>query len=266
MPDAGVDMILRVGIGADRAAALSDLAGRISGYPVSRVPYLAPVLLFADPGLQARLPMPRPRPGVILVQEAQSVAYPAEFPLDTALAATAQGRTRGDLAELRFDLSADAGPVARLVTTLRQVPAADLGAVKPTPFRAASLGDGVQWTAPVAITQDQADGYIALSGDRNPIHHDPALARDLGLDAPIVPGLLLVSLIQPVAEATLPGAALASLKSRFLAPLCIGAPMRIGLQMRGPATGGLQRARAYLVDMTDRALAIVDLQLRVTPG
>jgi acyl dehydratase len=265
MPDRHVDMTLLGGLTANRARGLADLVADVTGSRLAGPPFLAPVLLYSDPSVQSQLDLPLPQGDAILVQEFQGVEYPAAFPLNTDLDAAATVRPQDDIVELRFSLSAAQAAVAHLSTVLRRVPVTDLGAVKATPFRTESLGDSVRWSAPFTVSQHQTDRYLTLSGDRNPIHRDPAEARRLGLTAPIVPGLLLVSLIQPICEASVPGGWLVSLKSRFLAPLCMLAPLRIGVQLRGGALDQVQKARAYLIDMDDRALAIVDLQVRTTP-
>lgn len=266
MPGPSVDMSLRGGLASDRVERLAGLVSDITGLAVHDLPALAPVLLFSDPAVQAQLPMPQARDDEIVAQDAQSIAYATTFPLDTDLAATAIAHHRDNFVEFRFALSGTEGPVAHLVTALRLVRVTDLSAVKATTFRPASLGDNVQWSSPIAVSQDRTNRYLTLSGDRNPIHRDPARAQRLGLPAPIVPGLLLASLIQPFVEAALPDSTPISLNSRFLAPLCMQAPLRIGVQLRESAVGGIRKARAYSIDGTDRALAIIDLQLRVAPG
>ncbi len=139
------------------------------------------------------------------MQEFQGVDYLAAFPLDTDLEATATARPQGDVVELRFSLVRRAGPVAHLATALRLVPVTDLGAVKATPFRTASLGDSVQLERPVHRLAG-SDGPISDAVRRpEPDPSRPRRGARLGLTAPIVPGLLLVSLIQPTCEAALPG-------------------------------------------------------------
>ena len=247
------EMQLPAGLSSARAGGLSDLIAEITGTRPRALPTLAPALLFADDAVQSRLDMPHASQADILIHDAQSIALDGAFPCDTALAARARRTPKGPLTEFTFTLMNGGSPVASLGTTLRLVPKTDLGAVKPTPFRTGSLTD-TEWTGPLTVSQAQTDRYLALSGDANPIHQDVTQAQALGLPAPIVPGLLLLSLIQPAAEAAFPDARLTSLKSRFLAPLCVGNPMRIGLQPRGQT-----RARAYLIANGDRALAIADL-------
>ncbi|WP_204327557.1 MaoC family dehydratase, partial [Stenotrophomonas maltophilia] len=49
-------------------------------------------------------------------------------------------------------------------------------------------------------------GYARASGDDNPIHVDAAAARAIGLDGPIVQGMLLMGLVDSALAGWLPEA------------------------------------------------------------
>ncbi|MDJ0631372.1 MAG: MaoC family dehydratase [Rhodobacter sp.] len=244
-------MSATVTLKAETAQAFADLIAEITGAEPPAQPWLAPALLFASAEGQRRLALPRPGPEEMLIHDYQSVAYTGPFPLDTAFHAAAE--TRGQ--DHHITLSTASGPAAALTTALRVVRRADVAAANPAPFPP-RLTETLTWSPLRTVAQSQTDRYLALSADPNLIHRDAALAASLGLGAPIVPGILLASLVQPAAEAALK-AALVKLTARFMAPLAMGTPFRLAIQRRSPT-----RLRAYLAGEA-RALALVDVD--VTP-
>ena len=250
-----VAMQLAGGLAQDRVTQLSDLIAEITASGLNSLPYLAPALLFARNEVQAAIGMPKAAPHEILVQDFQAIDHAAALPLDTALQASCLSTVKGGSTEFRIDL----GGYLTLTTALRRVPRQDLSAIRPMLLRnTAALGD-LGAAGPLVFSQRQVNRYLALSGDGNPIHSDPDEARSLGLPRPIVPGLLLVSTIQPDCAQALPDARLRNLKVRFLAPLCVQDSCHIALQSRGPGPEGSTRARAYVFAKDARALAIADL-------
>ena len=257
-------MPLPGGLDAGRTAALADLVAQIAGAaPLQSLPYLAPALLFANASVQDRLDMPHAAADQILVQEYQGITCLCAVIPGADLVATASAQHKASGAAYRFALAdRDGNGIAQLDTALRLFPADDLAAVKPMRLRPDMLGDA-DWSDEISVPQSAIDTYLALSGDGNPIHSDARQAAALGLAAPVVPGLFLISMIQPICEAALPGTALASLKARFLAPLCADQAFRIALQQRGRAAGtDHHKLRAYAIGSDDRVLAIADLQVQ----
>lgn len=68
---------------------------------------------------------------------------------------------------------------------------------------------------------DDLRRYAIASGDDNPIHLDPELARQAGLPAPPVHGMLLMSRFVPALAIWRPDLALIRLSSKFLRPIFI---------------------------------------------
>lgn len=203
--------------------ALAALLGEATGRPLRQPPYLATLMLLSAPEVASALPLPIAPEGQVLIQDYQSLEFRAPLPLDMALQATAQLDEKPNGAELVVDLS---GKV-KLRSAVRMVPAAELANAKPLALRLTpELG-------PIDCTHAYVDRYLDLSGDTNPIHRDTDLATKLGLSAPIIPGLLLVALVQPLVEARAPQAALSSLRARFTAPVPVGSKVHAALQERG---------------------------------
>ncbi|MGO9135955.1 MAG: MaoC family dehydratase [Methylovirgula sp.] len=64
--------------------------------------------------------------------------------------------------------------------------------------------------------------YAEASGDSNPIHLDPELARKAGLPGPPVHGMLLMSRFVPALALWRPDLKLIRLSNKFLRPIFIG--------------------------------------------
>lgn len=247
------------GLRAARVQSLSDLIGDITGMPLNGFPYLGPTLFFSDPAVQSALAFPETGQDHVLVQDYQGLAFAGPFPLDTDLTASVDSETSDNNAALSVRLASHDREVSTLTTKLRRVRAGDLATLKPAVFQPETLGN-THWGAAIRLTQTQIDRYVQLSGDKNPIHADPALTCRMGFANTVVPGLLLIALLQPLCERHLTDATLVSLKARFLSPLMTGAQLKVGVQDRGsdPRTGQ-RRQRAYCLDADDRGLALVDL-------
>lgn len=248
------------GLASGRVKKFTDLIADITGKRPSAHPYLAPALLFAEPGLQAHCGFPVASENEILVHDYQGIEFNGDFPLDSALRASLE--TPPVSTSVVFGIETACGAsCARVSTGLRVVPRQDLSAIRATRFRNIDALCDLGVSGPLTISQTQVDRYQALSGDDNPIHSDTAVALSLGLPRPIVPGLLLVSAIQPLCEQALPKVSPLGLKIRFLAPLCVQNTFHIAVQSRGVAADGNLRARVSVYAEDARALAIADLRV-----
>ena len=72
------------------------------------------------------------------------------------------------------------------------------------------------------ISQPQVDAYALASGDDNPLHRDPEIARRAGLDRIPVPGLLLLAQIAEYLCRWPRCAAVSALSARFVGPVFVG--------------------------------------------
>jgi len=64
--------------------------------------------------------------------------------------------------------------------------------------------------------------YALASGDDNPLHLDPSIAAQAGLEAPPIHGMLIVGQFEPMLYAWRPDFALLGLSTKFLRPVLIG--------------------------------------------
>jgi 3-hydroxybutyryl-CoA dehydratase len=80
-----------------------------------------------------------------------------------------------------------------------------------------------------AVSADEMRRFAALSGDRNPLHADPAFARARGFAGPVVFGGLLVAQISRLLgnEVPGPGCVWHDLALKFHGPLFVGESCKV---------------------------------------
>ncbi len=108
---------------------------------------------------------------------------------------------------------------------------------------------------------DDLRRYAAASGDDNPIHLDPGLARQAGLPAPPVHGMLLMSRFEPALAIWRPDLALIRLSSKFLRPIFLGETVELSGRVAQIAPGGLGEPTKFLLRLMlhneQRELALI---------
>jgi acyl dehydratase len=77
------------------------------------------------------------------------------------------------------------------------------------------------------FTHSNLAAYAELSGDANPLHLDPELAKDIGLAAPPVHGMLLLAAFEPVLNEWRPDLRIERLSGRFTQPVLEGEPVTL---------------------------------------
>jgi len=72
-----------------------------------------------------------------------------------------------------------------------------------------------------SITAELVGSFVALSGDRNPLHHDATFAASTAFGEPIAPGILIAALVSAVIGSDLPGPGTVYLSQtlKFLRPV-----------------------------------------------
>ncbi len=89
--------------------------------------------------------------------------------------------------------------------------------------------------------------YAEVSGDKNPIHLDAELARQAGLAAPPVQGMLLISAFEPALAAWQPDLILRRLSAKFLRPVLAGESIVVSGRVADIASGETQRVTLRLM-------------------
>jgi acyl dehydratase len=95
------------------------------------------------------------------------------------------------------------------------------------------LRPGLRATVDHVFTQADVEAFAAISGDRNPIHFDPAVARAAGFEREIVHGNLVTSLISRILGTELPGPGtiLLGQQLRYLRPVYSGDRIRASVEV-----------------------------------
>lgn len=82
--------------------------------------------------------------------------------------------------------------------------------------------------------------YLTASGDDNPLHHDPDLARAAGYADILVPGMLVMGQMAEVLAAWPGCAAIDWILCRFVDPVVVGTPLRCeGRVVAADPSGGV---------------------------
>ncbi|QCI66020.1 MaoC family dehydratase [Phreatobacter stygius] len=106
--------------------------------------------------------------------------------------------------------------------------------------------------------------YAEASGDANPIHVDAGAAKAIGLDGPIVQGMLLMGLVDSALAAWLPQARCDKLSSRFALPVAVGSPVTVAARVvRLDSPEGRRRVtlRIFVRDGADKVVALAEAVL-----
>lgn len=89
---------------------------------------------------------------------------------------------------------------------------------------AAPLRMGDRYTTRFAVTQPMVERFVAFSGDDNPLHQDPDIARRMGFKAQVAHGAILLAEISRIIGTEMPGHGSLWLSSEieFRAPVYVG--------------------------------------------
>ena len=96
-------------------------------------------------------------------------------------------------------------------------------------YRWDDLRIGLRHEFEVTLTDDMMTAFAALSGDRNPLHLDPAYAVRAGFPGPVVFGLLTSAFYSQLVGVHLPGryALLHGIDVDFVSPAFVGQTLRV---------------------------------------
>jgi acyl dehydratase len=117
-----------------------------------------------------------------------------------------------------------------------------------------------------ALEMARVAAYAAVSGDNNPIHVDDAAARSVGLEGPVVQGMLLMGLVDTALAEWLPAGSCAKLSTRFALPVAVGESVAVsGRVVRADREADRPRAtlRIFVKDGAGRAVALAEAIVRL---
>ena len=113
---------------------------------------------------------------------------------------------------------------------------------------------------PTQFSTDAVAKYCLASGDTNPIHVDPQAALRAGLASCIVPGGMLVFLMEQAISTSFPQATIIEMRTRFTAPLLTGnAVLCDGREIQRRSTHGRDDTRLMRLSCRDEARRILCL-------
>lgn len=69
--------------------------------------------------------------------------------------------------------------------------------------------------------------YLAASGDDNPLHHDPEVARRAGFAQVLVPGMMIAGQVATLLAKILAGRRIEGLETRFVVPVVAGSALHL---------------------------------------
>jgi len=259
------DASLTARIDAGKAGALGDLFKTLLPAPdTGRLAFTAPVLLFAalgKDGQTSRFGQSHHAPTLMTVQEAQTLCQNAPLAAGECYTITSHvhesGRAGGGYG-FSAEISDARGRIhTSMRTTLRDLEIADIHRIKGTPLPGSVTPESLSWVASNPVSRAALEQYLALSGDRNPIHHDETHARAMGFAGVIAPGMLTAGLLENALLRTCPSCILAEARIRFMSPIAPGESLRFAVQTRGdPDAQGTLRTRVF-VTRQDEALNLI---------
>jgi acyl dehydratase len=98
------------------------------------------------------------------------------------------------------------------------------------------------------ITREALARYAEASGDRNPLHLDPAFARRAGFDDVIAHGMLGMAMLGHLLTASFPAHAHRSFGARFTAVIPVGSRLRCRARLSEIGHGEARLALEALID------------------
>ncbi|QBR71393.1 hypothetical protein CU048_08995 [Beijerinckiaceae bacterium] len=101
------------------------------------------------------------------------------------------------------------------------------GSPQPAPPDWPKVGDEIDEQSFGPFDRTALARYAEVSGDDNPLHLDPDVAKAVGLAAPPVHGMLMLSCFEPALRAWRPDLFIAGLSAKFLRPVLAGEAIRI---------------------------------------
>jgi acyl dehydratase len=113
--------------------------------------------------------------------------------------------------------------------------------------------------------QEHLRAYAAASGDDNPLHLDEDLARRVGLEAPPVHGMLVMSCFKPALVAWRSDLRIARLAGKFVQPLLCGERIEISGRVAQSHDGDEPHAILRLMAHSERRALVILAEATLVP-
>lgn len=252
------------------AEAAGILAAALGSQRPGWVPIIYPIRWLALPEIRTAIAAAiGPQTGLLL-HETQN--FEASTPLRAAatyrLSATVEvAGTDPPRLSLRGTASDDDGTVcARFTARLRLLPLSAPASPTPSAPPPTATANSHAWDVHAPVDADWVRRYCAASGDDNPLHLDPAIARQAGFTAPIVPGMQLLGLCERAVRAWYKDATILRLAGRFLHPLTTPARIAItGRRVQMSDDGRQITLRMFVGSEGQAAACVAEAALRLPP-
>lgn len=157
-------------------------------------------------------------------------------------------------------------PVVALETVLYSIEAISAA----TPSNAPQIRKGPLPEIAIApIDAAQVERYADASDDRSRLHCDPDFARSIGLDGPIMHGMMVMGLLQRALATWLPTAKVTRLSALFVQPVPVGSSLVIAgrIPPASRAAGrDIQVLRLFVRTDHDQLACIGEATLHIDPS
>ncbi|GAA6166057.1 hypothetical protein NBRC116590_37610 [Pelagimonas sp. KU-00592-HH] len=225
------------------------------------VPLTSPALLLGHPGLQEVAAKMVPPQGQGVVHETQSFRVLRSLrPDDTLTLEVATTEvSSGRVFDFRWSVAGE--PAGEMQTRLKFVPPEVMVNLKGAAFTERQKHPEMVWFETSAFAADAVRHYLELANDPNPIHVDDTEARLVGLDGAVVPGMFFAGVIEAALDRGLKAGSIESLKVRFMAPVPVGAKLKLAVLPRQRDENGIVRtARVFGVSAESIIAAVADAE------
>jgi len=118
------------------------------------------------------------------------------------------------------------------------------------------------------VDMPQAARYAAVAHDDNRLHCDPEFARSLGLDGPILPGMMMMGMFQKALSEWRMSGPVSRLFALFVRPVPIGSQLAIGgwILLPNPKAQERQIVRFFVRTERDPVVCIGEASLGPDPS
>ncbi len=113
--------------------------------------------------------------------------------------------------------------------------------------------------------QDRLQAYAAVSGDDNPMHLDEDIARRIGLAAPHVHGMLVMSCFAPALAAWRRDLRIARFSGKFVQPLLCGESAEISGRVVQAHDGAAPQAIMRLMAHSEQRVLLILAEATLVP-